>query len=254
MRARESWTGPRPDQPVIAVVDDHRLVSAAIIQLLESVGHAAVDAYRDTPAAIVDVLTAHRPRLVFLDHDLGSAGSGLALIEPAARNSVVVALTGSDDRLLHAAYLEAGADGVLSKTTGPSEVLAAVELAFAGEPLTTAAVREQLLLELRMARVSQRRKMRPFEALTRRESETLQRLSAGEVAGTIAEEWVVSLSTVRSHIRSVLLKLGVSSQLEAVAMAHRSGWLAAVRGESSIVTMTPPVDESTMDAARKSAG
>jgi DNA-binding NarL/FixJ family response regulator len=111
------------------------------------------------------------------------------------------------------------------------------------------------MTDLRMARAAEARRLRPFEQLTRREAETLQRLCEGGVASAIAEEWVVSLATVRSHIRSVLVKLGVSSQLEAVALAHQSGWLGAVRGDSSIVMMTATGDVPTMDSMkRKSAG
>lgn len=255
-KAQESWSGSHVDpSSVIAIIDDHRIVSAAITQLLESAGYRVVDAYRETPDAIVATLAEHRPFLVFLDHDLGPAGIGLALVEAAARHGVVVALTAAEDRLLHAQYLAAGADGVLCKTNGPGEVLAIVELALASEPVTTAPVRDQLMTDLRTARAAEARRLRPFEQLTRREAETLQRLCEGGVASAIAEEWVVSLATVRSHIRSVLVKLGVSSQLEAVALAHQSGWLGAVRGDSSIVMMTAPGDVPTMDSMkRKSAG
>lgn len=240
---------------MIAIVDDHRIVSSAVIQLLESAGHVVVDAYRDTAEAIVEALAEHRPYLIMLDHDLGPAGSGLALVEPAARHGVVVAFTAAEDRLLHAAYLAAGADGVLPKTRGPSDVLALVELALAGEPVTTTALRDQLLTELRLARAAEKRRLQPFSLLTRREAETLQRLCAGDAAGAIAQEWVVSLATVRSHIRSVLVKLGVSSQLGAVAMAHQSGWIRTAQGDSSIVMMTSADDVPTMvSMKRKSAG
>ena len=47
---------------------------------------------------------------------------------------------------------------------------------------------------------------------------------AGESAETIAEQVVVSLTTVRSQIRAILLKLGVNSQLAAVALAREAGW------------------------------
>jgi DNA-binding CsgD family transcriptional regulator len=63
---------------------------------------------------------------------------------------------------------------------------------------------------------------RRFARLTAREQEVLGALATGAVAGEIAEGAHVSLATVRSQIRAVLSKLGVSSQLAAVAMAHRS--------------------------------
>lgn len=63
---------------------------------------------------------------------------------------------------------------------------------------------------------------RRFAALTPREQATLGQLVAGMAAAEIAADEQVSLATVRSHIRAVLVKLGVSSQVAAVALAHRS--------------------------------
>jgi two-component system, NarL family, nitrate/nitrite response regulator NarL len=63
-----------------------------------------------------------------------------------------------------------------------------------------------------------------FEHLTRREREVLIGLMRGATAGEISKENYVSLPTVRSQIRSILCKLGVNSQLAAVAFAYRSGW------------------------------
>lgn len=255
-RAAASWIEPAAGgDPAIAIVDDHRLVAALLQNMLESAGYTVVDAYRPTPAAIVEELGRVRPRLTFLDHDLGPAGYGIGLVESAKRHGVAVALTASDDRLVHAAYLEAGADGAVPKTLGPSEILATVELALAGEAITTDAVRHQLLTELRMARSRRLQGRRPFESLTQREAEALRALCHGEVAASIAEDWVVSLATVRSHIRSILMKLGVSSQLEAVAMANRAGWAEARFGESPILMMTPFGDGHTMAPnERKSVG
>lgn len=234
-RARASWGESQDsDAKIIAIVDDHRLMATLLIDLLESAGYTVVDAYRPTPEGIIAALAELRPVLTFLDHELGSAGYGLGLIEGAKRHGVVVVLTASDDRLVYARYLESGADGCLSKTRGPSEILAVVELALAGEPITTDANRQQLLTELRMARARHHRELRPLERLTHREVETLRALCRGDTAGAIAEQWVVSIATVRSHIRSILMKFGVSSQLAAVALANRSGWF---EDESGILNL-----------------
>ena len=65
-----------------------------------------------------------------------------------------------------------------------------------------------------------------LERLTRREAEILTLLMAGKRAHAIARQGFVSLHTVRTQIRSILRKLEVHSQLEAVAVAHRAGWIA----------------------------
>ncbi len=66
----------------------------------------------------------------------------------------------------------------------------------------------------------------PFAQLTPREQQVLLALMRGTSALEISKESYVSLPTVRSQIRSILLKLHVSSQLAAVALAYRSGWPA----------------------------
>lgn len=63
-----------------------------------------------------------------------------------------------------------------------------------------------------------------FDRLSARERQVLSALMRGETAGEISRQSFVSLTTVRSQIRSILIKLGVSSQLAAVALAYRSGW------------------------------
>jgi DNA-binding NarL/FixJ family response regulator len=251
-----SWADQaRPAEPRIAIVDDHRLVAALVGAMLEAAGFEAVDAFGPTPDSIADELAAVQPTLTFLDHDLGPAGSGFEVLGRAAALGPVVVLTASEDRLVHAGYLEAGAAGVIAKTAGPSALFAAVELVMAGEPVTPDPAREELLAELRAARIRHRRAMQPFTALTGREAETLVALGEGDSAADIAEAWFVSLATVRSHIRSILMKLGVGSQLEAVAMAHRAGWFRDTHGDSSILMMTPTAPDSTMAPyGRKSAG
>ena len=250
-RAEVSWGETRSAAaPVIAIVDDHRLIAVLLMDLLRSAGYTVVDAYRPTADGIVAALGELHPTLTFLDHELGPAGSGIALVEAAKRHGATIALTASEDRLVHARYLESGADGVLSKTRGPSEILAIVELALAGEPITTDPVRQQLLTELRMARSRRHSRWRPLNLLTEREIETLRALCLGQSAGAIAEDWVVSIATVRSHIRSILMKFGVSSQLAAVALAHKSGWFDDDRGILNLDDASRrPTEEHASDTA-----
>lgn len=75
-------------------------------------------------------------------------------------------------------------------------------------------------LEFRLRQRDQER--RQFETMTMREKEVLGELIAGKSAQEMTVCLQVSMTTVRTHIRGVLTKLGVSSQIAAVAMAHRS--------------------------------
>jgi DNA-binding NarL/FixJ family response regulator len=72
-----------------------------------------------------------------------------------------------------------------------------------------------------------------FARLTEREQVVLSELIEGHCAEDIAKAAFVSISTVRSQIKSILQKLGVNSQLAAVAMARRAGWSLELRTQSS---------------------
>jgi DNA-binding NarL/FixJ family response regulator len=95
-----------------------------------------------------------------------------------------------------------------------------------GTPLIGVTARQAMLDELRIERAGMRKALTPFERLTIREREVLASLVEGQSAEEIADTHYVSLTTVRSQIRAVLQKLGVRSQLAAVAYANRVGWTA----------------------------
>ena len=97
-------------------------------------------------------------------------------------------------------------------------------------PTLPLAVRYRLEDELRAHRTWLREGRRPLERLTAREREVLQDLANGHLARDIADRSSVAISTVRSQIKSILGKLGVRSQIQAVAMATRSRWFASTDG------------------------
>jgi DNA-binding NarL/FixJ family response regulator len=94
--------------------------------------------------------------------------------------------------------------------------------------LISVAKREELLDELRAHRASLERNLSPFERLTPKEARILGALVDDMSAEEIAADHFVALTTVRSQIQAILQKLGVRSQLAAVAVANRAGWTPAV--------------------------
>lgn len=210
----------------ILLVDDHELLAEGLAVALRASGHDVVVA--PSGASDDDILglaDAHHPRLVLLDLQLDHGRSGLGLIGPLLeRDAPALVLTGVTDRVELAECLQAGAIGVAPKTQRFEGLLEVVERVLAGEPAMVPGERDELLAEFRTTMAGRREKMAPFAALTTREREVLGLLLEGLSAEAIAERTFVSLATVRSHIRSILVKLGVGSQLAAVAMARRAGW------------------------------
>ena len=166
-----------------------------------------------------------RPTLVVLDLDLQGAGYGYDLIGPLRElGAQVVVLTGTTDRMELARCLEAGALGVASKANGFANVLDQVRRAAVGEMVTPITERTQLLSDLLAHRRATEKRLAPFEALSARERDVLRMIADGLQAAAIASASFVSLATVRTQIRSILLKLDVTSQVAAVALARQNGW------------------------------
>jgi two-component system nitrate/nitrite response regulator NarL len=210
----------------VLIVEDHELLAGTMALALRQEGLDVHAASGPSPAAVVELARTLAPALVLLDLDLGPAmGSGLDLISPLIdAGGRVVMVTGVADRARLGACLEAGAAGVVSKAAEFSVLIDTVRRAVEGLPLLREEERQSLLEEARHRRRADHDRLAPFETLSPREQAVLVRLLAGESAETIAERSFVSLATVRSHIRAILLKLGVKSQLAAVAMARNAGW------------------------------
>lgn len=208
------------------VIEDHALLGQVLVASLEQEG---IKAYLTDGPTLDDILSAaleFRPNLALLDLDLGEAGDGRDLIAPLRDMDIeIILVTGSRNSVQIAEALEAGARGVVHKDKSFASLRDAIRAVMAGESGEYDADRQDLLSELRRHREARTRTLAPFQRLTAREKDVLGELSRGKSATAIAEDAYVSLSTVRSQIRSVLLKLGVSSQLAAVARANESGWL-----------------------------
>jgi len=212
----------------IVIVDDHRMLAQSLGYALGALGFATEVPDLADAETLIAAIAAVDPSLVLLDLDLGgSLGDATILIEPlvASRTSHVLVLSGTSDRDRFAAALEAGAIGFVEKGQ-PFDVLLQTTLRAArGEQVTPPDERHAMLGALRRRRETERRRLEPFARLTSRESEVLVELARGTCVTKIAEQWFVAVPTVRAQVRSVLAKLDVSSQLEAVALAVRSGWL-----------------------------
>ena len=210
----------------LVIVEDHELLAASLVLALRQRGLEAETVDGLTGDAIVDTVRGLGPVLVLLDLDLGpELGSGLELIRPLIQaGGRVVMMTGVVDRVRLAACIEAGAVGIVGKTAGFAELIDAIRRAVDGEELMTTSQRHALLGELEASRRADRDRLAPFTALTPREQAVLARLVAGDLAETIAARSYLSVGTIRSQIKSILRKLGVSSQLAAVALAREAGW------------------------------
>jgi DNA-binding NarL/FixJ family response regulator len=218
---------------LIAVVEDHQLLAETLAAALHSRDIDTVLCPPTEPGSVLAALREHRPDLVLLDLDLGAFGSSVELIAPlSADGTRVLLVTGSTDRLAIATALEQGAIGWQSKADGFGALVDTAKLALGCTSVLDPAGREQLLAELAVERAARAEIDAAYEQLTVRERHTLEALGDGRSVGEIAAGWVVSEATVRSHVRGLLVKLGVASQLAAVSTARRNSWLRPIQPRS----------------------
>jgi DNA-binding NarL/FixJ family response regulator len=220
-------SGLEPLAARVAIIEDHGLLAQSLGYALTNLGIDVIVVEDLERTAVLEVLHNAELHLVLLDFDLGAAGLGLNLVGPITELGLsVVMLTGETDPVLLASCVEAGAIGIISKSEPFERLIEQVSDVVDGRRILSTSAREHLLADLRAHRAREGERLAPFERLTVRESEVLQDLIEGKNAETIATDSYVSVATVRSHIKALLSKLGVNSQLAAVAMAQRAGWVS----------------------------
>lgn len=209
------------------LVEDHPIISESLAVALRLEGHdvdVAGAAATLTIEGVLDQAAARPPDIVILDLQLGAVLS-IPVIRPlTAAGARVVVLTGVTDEAVLGQCLVEGAIGVLSKEAGFDHLRQAVLDAAAGQAVVSERRRVDLLDAAAAAARAEQDRLAPFRTLTKRESVVLAHLVSARSADEIAKVEYVSLTTVRSQIQSVLRKLGVSSQLAAVALANERGW------------------------------
>lgn len=206
----------------VVLADDQPLVRTGLRTILaldpdiEVVGEA-VDG-RDAVA----VVRRTKPDLALLDVRMprldGLAATREIVAEGGTR--VLVLTTFGQDEVVFEA-LEAGAHGFLLKDTPPEQLLVSVRAVAAGEGRLDPAVTGVVLHHFR----ERRRRPRPelLEGLTDREREVLALVARGRTNAEIAGELFLALGTVKTHVASVLAKLGVRDRVQAVIVAYDAG-------------------------------
>jgi DNA-binding NarL/FixJ family response regulator len=211
----------------VLLVDDHASTREPLAFMLEQEPDLTVVAQAGSVAEARRAIGAADASMDVAVVDLGLPdGSGEELI-PVLRGAypraAALVLTYFSDQERLARAVEAGASGVLHKSASVEKVIEAVRRLHSGEQLLSL---EDVFEALRLVD-QERRKDREvwlsFEKLTDRELEVLQALSDGLSDREIAERFHVGTATVRTHVTSILAKLGAASRLQALVLAVRHG-------------------------------
>jgi len=209
----------------ILLVDDHPLTRSALSGLLQQHGFDVVGEAADGESAVEGAADL-QPDLILLDLSMpGLDGlSALPRLREAAPACEVVVLTASGEETNLLAAIRAGAAGYLLKSEPPARIVDFLRGAANGEAALSGTVARRLLEQVREN--GGRSTGVPDEiaaALSARELEVLLLLDEHLATDEIARRLYISEHTVRSHVKSLLRKLGVSSRreaLEALAVAR----------------------------------
>jgi DNA-binding NarL/FixJ family response regulator len=205
----------------VLIVDDHPLTRDALGRLLAQHGFEVVGQAAGAEEAL-GLARELGPGLILLDLTMpGISGlEALALLREAAPHAEVVILTASEDDESLLGAIRAGASGYLLKSEPPERIVDFLRSAARGEAALSGAVARKLLDRVRDPAAVPVVSDNVAQLLTPRELEVLLLLDHHLGTDEIAERLFISEHTVRSHVKSVLAKLGVSSRREALARLH----------------------------------
>lgn len=208
--------------PSLVLCDDHPVFIDALATVLGRHGYV-VDAVVHRTAQIVEAVDRHRPDGCLIDRDFGD-GDGLDLIArvvAASPSTRVLMLTADAEEATARRAVAAGASGYLCKTAGISALLGIIHDVLGGA--TTVRLPSRPATRITPADAEAHRLA---GYLTNRERECLALLVDGHNSAAIASGLGVSVTTARTHVQSVLTKLGVHSRLEAASYAVRHSLIA----------------------------
>jgi DNA-binding NarL/FixJ family response regulator len=210
----------------IVIADDQAVVRSGFRAILEDEpdlevvgdaedGLAAVELARRRSADVV-LMDIRMPRLDGIQATRRLAGPGVE--HPI--NVVVVTTFDLDDYVFGA--LRAGAAGFLLKDASPETLTAAIRAVASGQGLIAPEVTRRLITRFAAASPDPARR-RELDKLSQREREVLLEVAHGRSNGQIARRLFIGEATVKSHVSSVLLKLGLHSRVQAVILAYETG-------------------------------
>jgi DNA-binding NarL/FixJ family response regulator len=213
----------------VLVADDQDLVRTGLRMILDAQpgievvgvaadGHQAVTLARDLRPDVC-LLDIRMPGMDGIEATRQLAGPGVA--DPLA---VVVITTFDLDEYVHRA-LKAGARGFLLKDAGPDLLVQAITAAANGDALIAPSITARLLATFSDMAGAGTPPAQPIEALTDREEEILVTVARGRTNAEIADELHISLSTVKTHLASVMRKLAARNRVEIAMWAYETNRL-----------------------------
>ena len=196
----------------VLIADDHKIVRQGLRFLLSQESGIEVAGEAADGVAALEAVRALRPDVVLLDLFMPGL-DGIAVLKALQADGLasgVLVLTSSQDDAHLVQAIRAGALSYLPKTADVDQVVASVRAAARGESVLQPAATARLLRELRRGSAAD-----PLGRLTPRERDVLTEVARGRSNREIARALSVSEETVKSHVSSILAKLGLADRTQA---------------------------------------
>jgi DNA-binding NarL/FixJ family response regulator len=209
----------------VLIADDEDLMRAGLAELLGADPEIEVVGQASTGRQAVEQARRLAPDVVLMDvrmPDLDgiAATRDLAVVAPGAK--VLILTTFEQDDYVFGA-LRAGASGFLLKRTRPEDLIAAVHTIAAGDSLLSPSVTRRVIDRMAQQPTPELADQARIDVLTPREREVFEFLARGLSNREIAAALVVEESTIRTHVKRILMKLDLRDRVQAVIFAYETG-------------------------------
>ena len=213
-------------QPVrVLIADDDALMRAGLRAVLSSDQQIEVVGEASSGRGALSQARAHRPDVVLMDvrmPDLDGIAATRQLLAASREVKVVIVTTFQQDDYIFGA-LNAGASGFLLKRTRPEELIAAIHTVAAGDSLLSPSVTRIVIDHIASQPPPGTDSTEQLQELTPREREVLALIATGLTNAEIATTLVIEESTVKTHVKRILMKLGLRDRIHAVIFAYQTG-------------------------------
>ena len=209
----------------VLICDDQALVRAGFRAILGSRPEIEIVGEAENGAEAVALAERRRPDVILMDIRmplLDGVEATRRLVAEGSPARILVLTTFDLDEYVHAA-IRAGASGFLLKDVTPAELVEAIRIVAGGDALLAPSVTRRLLERFAVTLPPGDQSSEVLGRLTARETEVLRLLAGGLSNAEIASELVVSEATVKTHISSLLRKLGLRDRVQAVILAYETG-------------------------------
>lgn len=213
----------------VVLADDDRLIRSGLRALLQAESDLTVVGEAADGSDAVSQARRLQPDVIVMDVRMPGTDGVQATREIVSwerRPRVLILTTFDLDEVVDAA-LEAGADGFLLKRASPEQLIDGIRIVHSGDALVAPGVTRRLLANYSAGRPPDQEQLQRAALLTDREADIVRALAEGLSNAEIATRLWLSPETIKTHIKSILPKLGVRDRTQAVVWAYRTGFVTS---------------------------